>query len=161
MAEEIERKFKLCSDSWKQQVSGSKKIRQGYLQSGLKPEQASSVRVRIANDKATLNIKSAEMSVRRTEYEYEIPVDEAEHMLSTLCEQPIIEKTRYLVPHGEHLWEIDIFEGENSGLEIAEVEVNSTDETVKLPDWVGEEVSDDSRYYNIYLLKQPFKYWKR
>ena len=160
MATEIERKFKLCSDAWKQLVCDSITMRQGYLQSGLRPDQASSVRVRIANGKATLNIKSAEMSVHRTEYEYDIPLDEAEHMLDSLCEQPIIEKTRYLVPFAGHTWEIDIFEGDNSGLEIAEVEVKNIEETVKLPDWIGEEVSDDPRYYNIYLLKQPFKYWK-
>ncbi len=159
MAIEIERKFKLASNDWKQQVSEQKKIRQGYLQSGLEPEQISSVRVRIADTRATLNIKSAVMSVHRIEYEYSIPLADAEHMLDCLCEGPIIEKTRYLLQQDQNLWEIDIFEGENSGLEIAEVELSHIDEVISLPDWVGEEVSDDQRYYNIYLLKHPFKYW--
>ncbi len=159
MAVEIERKFKLVSGEWRKQVSKHKKIRQGYLQSGLKPEQASSVRVRITDAGATLNIKSAEMSVYRTEYEYSIPLADAEHMLTRLCEGPIIEKTRYLVPQGNHLWEIDIFEANNAGLEIAEIEVDHIDEIVNLPDWIGEEVSDDQRYYNIYLLKHPYKSW--
>lgn len=160
MATEIERKFKLATNNWQQHITGKKTIRQGYLQSGLKKDQRASVRVRIANDKAMLNIKSAAMSIYRTEYEYPIPVADAEHMLSTLCDGRIIEKTRYLVPYHEHLWEIDIFAGDNAGLEMAEVELKAIDETIQLPDWVGDEVSEDPHYYNNYLIRHPFKCWQ-
>jgi len=140
------------------------KIQQGYLQSGVKDEQASSIRIRIEESdagqiKATINVKSAEMSVHRMEYEYSIPVSDATTMLETLCDKPILLKTRFLVPYGEHLWELDIFEGDNAGLEIAEVELKNINEKVKLPDWIGQEVSDDPRYYNNYLLKLPYKLW--
>lgn len=163
MADEIERKFKLISDDWKNLSIKSHKIRQGYLQSGLKAEHASSIRVRIATDEkdklATINVKTALMSIHRSEFEYSIPVNDAEQMLTELCEGSVIEKTRYIVPYGDHHWEIDIFEGVNAGLRIAEVELKSIDETVKIPDWIGEEVSDDPRFYNNYLLEKPFQYW--
>ncbi len=159
MATEIERKFKLVSDDWKQHISGKKNIRQGYLQSGIKKDQLSSVRVRISNNQATLNIKSAEMSIERTEYEYAIPLEDAEHIMSALCEGAVIEKTRYLVQDHDHLWEIDIFGGDNSGLQMAEVELEAINEPLFLPDWVGDEVSDDPRYYNNYLINCPFKGW--
>ncbi len=163
MADEIERKFRLISDAWRDLSIKSQKIRQGYLQSGLKAEQASSIRVRIADDdgqkSATINIKTASMSIHRSEYEYKIPVDDAEEMLVGLCEGSVIEKTRFIVPHAAHRWEIDIFEGINAGLEIAEVELKSIDEDVKIPDWIGEEVSDNPMFYNNYLLVKPYKSW--
>ena len=164
MAEEIERKFKLVSDEWRALSIASLKIQQGYLQSGVKADQASSVRIRIEETdlnqiKATINIKSAEMSVHRTEYEYSIPISDASAMLETLCDKPILLKTRFLVPYGEHLWELDVFEGDNAGLEIAEVELKNINEKVKLPHWIGQEVSDDPRYYNNYLLERPYRFW--
>jgi len=165
MAVEIERKFKLVSDEWRALSTGSLKIQQAYLQSGIKADQASSIRIRLEETdadqiKATINVKSAEMSVHRMEYEYRIPVSDASIMLETLCEQPVLVKTRFLVPYGDHLWELDIFEGDNAGLEIAEVELKHINEKLALPDWVGQEVSDDPRYYNNYLLKQPYKLWR-
>lgn len=99
--------------------------------------------------------------MKRQEYEYEIPLDDAEQMLNTLCGDVIIEKTRYHVPYMSHTWEIDIFEGDNSGLQMAEIELGSEDETFELPEWIGEEVTSDRRYYNINLLKHPFKMWKK
>lgn len=164
MAQEIERKFKLVSDEWRASTIASLSIQQGYLQSGLRDDQASSIRIRIEETdlnqiNATINVKSAVMSVHRMEYEYSIPVSDALTMLETLCDQPVLLKTRFLVPHGEHIWELDIFEGDNAGLEIAEVELKDINEKIILPNWVGMEVSDDPRYYNNYLLEQPYKHW--
>ncbi len=160
MAVEIERKFKLASDAWKIHISREIVIQQGYLQTGLEAGQCSSVRVRIADEKATLNIKSIEMSIHRTEYEYSIPLTDARYMLENLCEGYLIEKNRYLVPQGEHIWEIDIFRGRNQGLQMAEIELKTMQETFELPDWVGEEVSNNPFFYNNYLIKHPFQYWK-
>jgi len=159
MGIEIERKFLLKNDDWKQAVSETHIIRQGYLQSGLEESQKSSVRIRISNKQASINVKSVQLTMMRQEYEYEIPLHDAEEMLATLCTGSIIEKTRYYVPHASHLWEIDVFAGDNAGLEIAEVELTSLGEQVELPAWAGEEVSDDERYYNIYLLRHPYRQW--
>ena len=155
MALEIERKFLVCHDGWRAQADAGTAYRQGYL---VGSKQAS-VRVRIEGEVARLNIKSATLGVRRQEYEYPIPVEEAKELLETLCEQPQIEKVRYRVQHADHLWEIDVFEGANRGLIVAEVELRSEEESVVLPDWVGEEVSDDPRYYNVCLVKHPYSEW--
>lgn len=155
MGLEIERKFLINNDNWRNDADDGCACRQGYLVGpGI-----SSVRVRIQGDTANLNIKSGHPGVRRQEYEYAIPLDEAEELLQTLCEQPIIEKTRYIVPAGEHHWEIDVFAGDNQGLQVAEIELNSEDEAFERPEWLGEEVSEQQRYYNIYLSAQPFKSW--
>jgi adenylate cyclase len=159
MGTEIERKFLLKNDNWKPLVTETRVIKQGYLQSGLEPSQKSSVRIRISNEKANINIKSVELTLTRQEYEYSIPLDDAEQMLATLCSDVVIEKTRYHVPYASHLWEVDVFEGENAGLQMAEVELASLNESFEIPDWIGEEVSDDKRYYNISLLKHPYKQW--
>lgn len=156
---EIERKFTLKNDSWKQQVSNTKKIRQGYLVTGLDEQQPASVRVRISDDAANLNIKSAMLSVTRQEFEYAIPVADAETLLNTLCEKSIIEKTRHIVVHATKTWEIDVFEGDNAGLVLAEIELDTENETIELPDWIGREVSEDPRYYNVYLVTHPYKTW--
>lgn len=155
MAIEIERKFLLRDDSWQDFADDGISIRQGYLAGSEK----SSIRVRIAGDKANINIKSATLDITRQEYEYSIPVVEANEMLDTLCEGPLIEKIRYHVHHDRHCWEIDVFSGDNQGLIVAEVELGSVDEKFESPDWLGEEVSDDARYYNVCLVKHPFKYW--
>lgn len=155
MAVEIERKFLLRDGSWQDSADNGVLIRQGYLAGSEK----SSIRVRIAGDKANINIKSATLDITRQEYEYPIPLAEANEMLDTLSEGPLIEKTRYHVFHAKHCWEIDVFSGENQGLIVAEVELGSVDESFELPDWLGEEVSDDARYYNVCLVKHPFKYW--
>ena len=156
MAIEIERKFLLRDDSWKQQISAQRHIRQGYL---IGAKQAS-VRVRIENEQASLNIKSATLGVRRQEFEYPIPLADADELLATLCDPPLIEKIRYLVPFDGHEWEIDVFEGDNAGLVVAELELEHEDAPFTRPPWLGEEVSDDPRYYNTCLAKHSYKEWK-
>ncbi len=155
MASEIERKFLVVSDGWRQRVERSLPMRQGYL---IGAKQAS-VRVRISGEQAWLNIKGATLGVRRREYEYSIPLDEACEMLDHLCERPLIEKVRHEVRVGEHLWEVDEFSGDNAGLIVAEVELSREDEAFQLPDWAGEEVSHDPRYYNVSLVKHPYSAW--
>ncbi len=155
MATEIERKFLLRDASWRDTADRGTRFRQGYL---IGAERAS-VRVRIEGDKANLNIKSATLGIHRQEYEYPIPLEEAEELLDTLCEQPQIIKTRYLVPFSQHTWEIDVFSGDNEGLVVAEVELGAEDEPFERPPWIGEEVSGDTRYYNVCLIKHPYKDW--
>lgn len=155
MATEIERKFLLCSDAWRDQVSRSTEIRQGYL---CEPKTAS-VRVRLSGEKANLNIKSTTLGISRLEYEYPIPLDEAREMLDKLCGGKTVDKTRYEVKIGNHVWEIDEFVGRNAGLIVAEVELSAEDEAFEKPDWAGEEVSDDVRYYNVNLLENPYCDW--
>ena len=155
MAIEIERKFLLRDDSWQASADSGEFIRQGYLAGSEK----SSIRVRIAGDQANINIKSATLDITRQEYEYPIPVAEANEMLDSLCEGPLIEKIRYHVSHEKHLWEIDVFSGDNQGLVVAEVELGSAEENFERPDWLGEEVSDDTRYYNVCLVRHPYKDW--
>lgn len=152
---EIERKFLLKNDSWRKQVDQGKDYIQGYLIGS----RHASVRVRIEGDIAFLNIKSATLGVRRQEYEYAIPVSDAREMLSKLCEQPLIEKTRYLIQDQNLCWEIDVFKGENEGLVVAEVELESEQQQFASPAWLGEEVSDDPRYYNVSLVQHPYKNW--
>lgn len=159
MAVEIERKFLLKNDSWKSQVTKTHVIKQGYLQSGLEKSQKSSVRIRISNDQANINIKSVDLIMVRQEFEYAIPLTDAQQMLTTLCDDIVVEKTRYHVPHASHLWEVDVFEGQNAGLQMAEIELTDVNEPFELPDWIGEEVTNDERFYNIYLLKHPYKQW--
>ncbi len=160
MATEIERKFLVKNDEWKVHVTETHFIKQGYLQSGLDTSQQSSVRVRISNKTANINIKSAELSAVRQEFEYEIPLHDAEQMLRTLCNDVVIEKTRFYVPYGSHLWEIDVFAGDNAGLQMAEVELGDLGEHFEKPDWLGPEVSHDGRYYNNYLIKNPYYQWR-
>lgn len=155
MGVEIERKFLLKNDSWKKNVRCSVRIRQGYLA----PLSKSSIRVRIEGDKANVNIKSATLGVSRMEYEYPIPQHDAEEMLNSLCQTPQINKVRHEVFHCGHVWEIDEFLDENEGLVVAEVELNSEEEMFVKPEWLAEEVSEDPRYYNVNLIKHPFKNW--
>lgn len=155
MSIEIERKFLLKNDSWRQAVHEAQRLRQGYLNN----ETRCSVRVRVCADKGWLNIKSVTIGAQRQEFEYEIPVDEAHRMLDTLSLKPLIEKVRHLVTVGGHLWEIDEFEGENAGLIVAEIELDHPDEAFEKPDWAGEEVTHDPRYYNTSLSRHPFKDW--
>ena len=155
MAIEIERKFLTLNENWKHSSHHSSPLRQGYLSS----EKNCSVRVRTSQDKAWINIKSITIGAQRQEYEYEIPVADGNELLDTLSQKPLIEKTRYLVKVGEHIWEVDVFEGENAGLIVAEIELNAVDEVFQKPDWVGEEVTEDPRYYNTRLSRLPFKQW--
>lgn len=157
MAREIERKFLVVNDKWCDHVSSSDYFRQGYLTNTTR----CSIRVRVSDDKGYLNLKSATLDIQRTEYEYEIPRHEAQEMLDHFCEDPPIEKTRYYVPHDKHLWEIDVFDGANAGLIVAEIELDDIDESFAKPEWAGQEVSDDSRYYNVCLVKHPFNEWDK
>lgn len=155
MALEIERKFLVISDAWRKQATRSEDYQQGYLND----LRTCSIRVRVAGDHAYLNIKSARLGVQRHEYEYAIPLADAKEMLANLCIGSIVEKTRFFVPYGDHVWEVDVFSGDNSGLTVAEVELQSEDERFALPSWIGEEVSHDPRYYNVNLVTHPYKDW--
>lgn len=155
MSLEIEKKFLVQDDSWRASARPGVRYRQGYLsESG-----PGSVRVRIGGERAFLNIKSATLAQQRLEYEYEIPLDDAEEMLDRVCLEPLVEKTRYEVEHEGHTWEVDVFEGDNEGLIVAEIELEDVNEPFALPSWAGEEVSDDPRYYNVCLVKRPYKSW--
>ncbi|HEC18246.1 MAG TPA: CYTH domain-containing protein [Gammaproteobacteria bacterium] len=155
MPVEIERKFLLANDDWRASADAGVAIRQGYLAGSEK----SSVRVRIAGEQANLNIKSATLGVTRQEYEYPIPLADAHAMLDGLADGPLIEKTRYHVQHEGHTWEIDVFAGDNQDLVVAEIELAREDEPFARPPWLGEEVSGDPRYYNVCLVKHPYKDW--
>lgn len=155
MAIEIERKFLVRGDGWREGASDGHQLQQGYFPM----DDLCSVRVRVEQGRASLNIKSRTLGVRRSEYEYAIPLTDAEEMLAHFCQRPLIEKTRYRVPYRGHTWEVDVFSGENAGLVIAEVELQSAGEALALPDWVGTEVSDDVRYYNVCLIKHPYTEW--
>ena len=152
---EIERKFLVGSDAWRSRIRSSTSMRQGYLNN----ETHCSVRVRIADDRAWLNLKGVTMGVQRLEFEYDIPVMDAHSMLNELTCKPLIEKIRHLVDVGDHTWEIDVFEGDNAGLIVAEIELDDPDECFEKPEWLGEEVTHDARYYNTCLSSHPFKHW--
>jgi adenylate cyclase len=154
MGTEIERKFLVTGDAWRGQGTATD-FRQGYL-STVKER---TVRVRAAGVDAWLTIKGITTGASRTEFEYPIPVADAHTMLDELCEQPIIEKTRHVVDVGGLAWEIDEFDGVNEGLVIAEVELTDAAQDVALPDWVGEEVTDDPRYFNANLIDHPYSQW--
>ena len=156
MALEIEHKFLLKNNDWKDLAHKSSEYKQGYLISDGKR----SVRVRVSDDKAWLNLKSATIGTVRQEFEYEIPTDEGIEILNTLCEKPIIEKIRYFITYEQHIWEIDVFSGDNDGLTVAEVELSKVGEKFSKPSWVDKDVTDDLRYYNNSLCKNPYKNWK-
>ncbi len=154
--QEIERKFLVESSHFKTLATAQKKIAQGYLNTN--PERT--VRVRIANIKAFLTIKGKgnETGTTRFEWEKEIALDDAKLLLK-LCEKGVIEKIRFEIPVGKHLFEVDEFYGENEGLIIAEIELSDENEVFEKPDWLGKEVTNDQRFYNAYLSKNPFKNW--
>ncbi|NEO28017.1 MAG: CYTH domain-containing protein [Kamptonema sp. SIO4C4] len=154
MAQEIERKFLVKGEDWRNLGRGEV-YRQGYFPT----EEGCTIRVRVVGDRAYLTIKGKTQGVSRTEFEYTIPVAEAEEMLETLCDRPLIEKTRYRINYHNFIWEIDEFQGENAGLILAEVELSSEEQEIPLPAWIGQEVSHDPRYFNINLMKFPYRYW--
>jgi adenylate cyclase len=157
MPVEIERKFLVRDESWRaQSQDGGVLYRQGYLLGARR----ASLRVRLEGSRAFLNIKSQVLGIVRKEYEYPMPFEEAEEILAHLCEGELIEKIRYHVPYEGHLWEIDVFQGANAGLIVAEIELTSPEAVFPLPPWVGEEVSHDKRYYNVYLAEHPYPFWK-
>jgi len=155
MGIEIERKFLVANDAWRKSVISEARLKQGYLAN----QERASVRVRIGGNQAFLNIKSATLGIRRSEFEYEIPSSDAEEMLEQVAIRPFIDKTRYKVKCGEHIWEVDLFHGDNEGLIVAEIELEAEDENFETPEWVGEEVSGDPKYFNVCLVKHPFCKW--
>ncbi|MEL7036148.1 MAG: CYTH domain-containing protein [Cyanobacteria bacterium J06592_8] len=155
MGTEIERKFLVKDDRWRSLAEG-KLYCQGYISS----QKGRTVRVRIIGDQGYLTIKGPAVNQVRPEFEYEIPVKDAEEMLQTLCDRPLIEKKRHKIPLGDLIWEVDEFFGENQGLILAEVELTDVNQTIEIPDWIGEDVSDDSRYYNANLVKNPYCEWE-
>lgn len=157
MALEIERKFLVVDDSYKQMAFSSSRIAQGYICSA----RGRTVRVRIRDEKGYLTIKgpSGEGGLSRYEWEKEIPLEEAKELMA-ICEPGIIDKTRYLVRSGNHIFEVDEFYGENEGLIIAEVELQTENEMFEKPPFIGEEVTGIVKYYNSFLMKCPFKNWK-
>ncbi|MGB0868882.1 MAG: CYTH domain-containing protein [Flavobacteriales bacterium] len=157
MAIEIERKFLINKHLWeKAKKPKGEKIMQAYLSSS--PE--STVRVRSKGNKGYLTVKGKSTGISRVEYEYEIPISDVKKMINTL-NLSCIEKIRYEIKIGNHIWEIDEFHGENSGLIVAEIELSNESELFEKPIWILDEVSDDIKYYNSQLLKHPFKQWKK
>ncbi|REJ88182.1 MAG: CYTH domain-containing protein [Planctomycetota bacterium] len=150
---EIERKFLVRGTDWRQ-AEGTP-YRQGYLNTA----KERTVRVRTAGNIACLTIKGETEGASRAEYEYPVPFEDAEKMLDSLCERPLIEKTRHRVEHEGLIWEVDEFGGENAGLVIAEVELESEDQDFARPSWVGDEVTDDPRYFNANLVSHPYSEW--
>ncbi|MCC8170455.1 MAG: CYTH domain-containing protein [Parabacteroides sp.] len=157
MHTEIERKFRVTGNDFTAEAYSAQRIVQGYICSA----HGRTVRVRIRGEKGYLTIKgpSDEKGLSRYEFEQEIPLPDAEQLLA-LCEPGVIDKTRYLVRAGRHVFEVDVFRGENEGLVVAEVELGSEDEPFERPAWLGEEVSGDRRYYNSMLAKHPYTTWK-
>jgi CYTH domain-containing protein len=153
MATEIERKFLVKEGPWRE--AAAETYRQGYL-STVKER---TVRVRTINDKGYLTVKGISVGASRLEFEYEIPVADAKELLDNLCEKPLIEKQRYKLDHGGLTWEIDVFFGDNEGLIVAEVELQSEDQVFERPDWVVDEVTGDPRYYNANLINNPYSKW--
>jgi len=161
MAIEIERKFLVTGDGWRDAAHAVIPMAQGYINDmGAldRGTQQASVRVRIEGQGAALNLKSRTLGRSRQEFEYPIPVEDARALLA-LCVGGLIDKRRHLVQHEGLLWEVDEFLGDNAGLVVAEVELEHPDQVVSLPSWVGEEVTDDARYYNVALASTPYSQW--
>lgn len=154
MGLEIERKFLVSDNRWKALTQGVR-IRQGYLSSH--PDRI--VRVRIEDDLAMVTIKGRAVGITRGEWEYPLSLEDAEAFLDGLCEKPIIEKNRYRIEHAGMVWEVDEFFGENTGLIVAEIELESEDQVFSKPDWIADEVTDDKRYVNANLLRHPYTKW--
>ena len=157
MAQEIERKFLVLNDSYKRESFSHSRIQQGYITS----ERGRTVRIRIRDEKAYITIKGPSLNggLSRYEFEQEIPMDDARQLMA-LCEPGIIDKTRWLVKSGSHTFEVDEFFGDNAGLVMAEVELRSEDDVVQIPDFIGDEVTGDRRYYNGHLSKMPYCVWR-
>ena len=154
MGIEIERKFLIDTNKLPLLKNGYT-IKQGYIQT----LDHTTVRVRIRNQDAFLTIKGKSAGASRLEFEYPIPLQDANDILDALCQSSVIEKTRYLLEHKGHTWEVDVFEGSNKGLVVAEVELDSEGEAFTLPNWVTKEVTDDVRYFNSNLVGNPYLNW--
>lgn len=156
MGTEIERKFLLTGDAWKKLAKGTY-YRQGYLNS----QKERTVRVRTLDDKGFLTIKGISVGATRMEYEYEIPMEDADVLLAELCEKPLIEKNRFKITFNDFIWEVDEFLGENKGLVVAEIELEREDQQFEKPSWIGNEVTGDPRYFNSNLIKNPYTSWEK
>ena len=154
MGVEIERKFLVAGEAWRT-LGAATLLRQGYLNA----DPARTVRVRIEGDRGLLTIKSKNVGASRGEWEYAIPLPEAEELLDTLCERPLVEKIRRRIDHAGFTWEVDEFLGENAGLVVAEIELPSEDAAFDKPDWIGQEVTGEKRYYNSSLIRFPYSQW--
>ena len=157
MKTEIERKFLVVGDGWRDAADGGRLCEQGYI--SCDPEKTT-VRVRVLGSKGFLTLKGPTKGISRSEMEYEIPVKEADYMLRNFCGDRVISKTRYLLELNGLRWEIDEFSGENQGLIIAEIELETEDQLFEKPDWLGKEVSFDPRYFNAALAQNPSANWK-
>lgn len=153
MGKEIERKFLVIGDDWRREGYSN------YVQGYLSIDKERTVRVRITNGGAFLTIKGITRHATREEYEYPIPVSDAESMLRQLCLRPLIKKRRYRIKHAGMIWEVDDFQGENAGLVIAEIELDDEQQEFDKPDWVGKEITTDKRYYNASLVSAPYGTW--
>lgn len=155
MGVEIERKFLVDGEAWRT-LGAATLLRQGYLSA----DPARTVRVRIDGERAFLTIKGKSVGASRGEWEYPIPVADAAQLLDGLCQQPLVEKVRRRIAVGPHTWEVDEFLGANAGLVVAEIELASEDEAFDKPDWIGREVTGDTRYFNSNLIRHPYSQWK-
>lgn len=154
MGKEVERKYRVSSEAWRALGRGIH-YRQGYLNSN----KERTVRIRSTGEKAYITIKGITVGATRAEYEYEIPVADADAIIDTLAERPIIEKRRYEIAYGGVIVQVDEFLGENTGLVVAEVELESEDQVFEKPAWLGDEVTSDPRYYNANLVRHPYSKW--
>lgn len=156
MAWEIERKFLVRNDSWRNSAGDGITMKQGYLATS-----PATVRVRVAGNEAFLTLKAGHQGIARQEFEYPIPVADAEMLLALCCNGSLVEKVRYPLMENGKLWTVDVFAGRNSGLVVAEIELSSIDESIEIPAWAGEDVSGDRRYSNAALVKYPFDTWEK
>lgn len=154
MGVEVERKFLVKRELLSLPLQGQE-MKQGYISGG----NNTTVRIRIAGEKAFLTLKGKTVGISRSEFEYEIPKSDADQMLDEFCDGKVVKKIRYEVTFGNHLWEVDVFEGENSGLIIAEIELSHSEESFEKPQWLEKEVSGDKQYFNSYLLDIPYNSW--
>jgi len=154
MNQEIERKFRIDSNLLPALKDGHI-VKQAYIET----RDHTTVRVRLFDETGYLTIKGPTQGISRLEYEYPIPASDAEDMMRNLCGDTLIEKVRYRIPFAEHVWELDVFEGDNQGLIIAEIELASEQEAFERPDWLAEEVSHDARYFNSNLARHPYSRW--
>ena len=163
MGTEIERKYLVKQTKWRSHKQLCQRqfpdLGQKYCQGYIPTVNNTTVRVRVVGDRGYLTIKSKVIGHTRAEYEYEIPVAEAQEMLDNLCVKPLIEKFRYRIPSDRLIWEVDEFIGENEGLIIAEVELEHEDQQIELPDWIEKQVND-KKYFNSYLVKHPYSQWR-
>lgn len=155
MAVEVERKFLVVGDGWRSAVTSATRIVQGYLAQ----TDSATVRVRVKGERGFITIKGPSQGISRSEFEYEVPRDDALAMLDAMAQGPVIDKVRHLVPVGGHTWEVDVFAGDNAPLVMAEVELSAPDEAFVRPDWAGQDVSDDPRYFNVNLARDPYSRW--